>query len=264
MTKTYTSFRQGFKSLCKGFGFGKKIHNQDLEHKCFKDYLSYKGFIGDLNIFDNKSTYSFALKLRPFAGIGTDDINALKKIVSYEIPSGAVVQVVNYASPCIESLVDKWHDAISDKSKDNIYETLSEKRKKFFLKGAKSDLWSKGSGLVLRNFEVYFCVSFAKEASLRANKILLDKIVSIRAKIKRAFQNIGCDPQHVTLELLNNHIHEILFPYGVAEMRPDLMQVPQVQMHENFAQTKQGKMSKRFLVFEVDQLPEDWENVWLY
>ena len=86
------SFAKLGESLKVGFGLGNKLNTKNGEpKKYFSDYLNYRKFKSDLNVFENKSTYGFALKLRPFCGIGIDDVSALKKIVSYEIPSSAVV-----------------------------------------------------------------------------------------------------------------------------------------------------------------------------
>ena len=172
---------------------------------------------------------------------------------------------MNYASPNIKPFVDKWCSTIANNTTLDIYKNLSEKRKRFFTEGAKGDLWSKGSGVVLRNFEVYFCVSFKKEASIRGNSILLDKIIGVRAKISRALCNIGCSPEHVTKAILNDHLGEILFTCSEEPQRKDssevisLTQNPEYIMHENFAEVKDKGVSKKFILFEVDEWPKDWE-----
>lgn len=245
------SFTHLSKTLKGRFGLPSKPKDKKVESKkYFLDYLSYRDFFRDLDIFENESTYGFALKLRPFCGIGIEDISALKKIVSYEIPSDAVVQVINYASDNIGFLVDKWCNAVVGGSHADIYKNLSEKRRSFFLQGSKEDLWEKGSGVIFRNFEVYFCVSFAKDISKRANGILLDKIVTVRAKIARAFDNIGCANEHVTQATLDSYLGEILRVGG--EDNPEYI------MHDNFIHVRGEKTAKKLILLEVDEYPKDW------
>jgi len=272
-SKSFETLGETLKGLGSAFGFGKKPKTKGFESalndkKYLSDFLNYREFKEDLNIFDNKSTYGFVLKLSPFCGIGLDEINALKKIVSYEIPSDAVVQVINYASPNITLLVDKWCNVIESKSGSNIYRGLSDKRRKFVLDGRNTDLWSKGSGVVLRNFEVYFCVSFEKDASVRSNSILLDRIVGVRSKISRAFSNIGCYVEHLTKTSLNEYLGEILFLEEEALLQRsgfqgteliDFPSNPEYIMHEDFAEVRGKNRSKKFVLFEVDEWPIDWD-----
>jgi conjugal transfer ATP-binding protein TraC len=258
---------EGLKKIGAFFGFGKKPKVKACilnEKKYLSDFLSYREIESESNIFINKSTYGFVLKLKPFSGIDSNDINALRKIVSYEIPSEAVVQVINYASPSIAPLVEKWCEVVE--KPNSIYKTLTEKRKQFFLNGCNTGLWGKNSEVVLRNFEIYFCVSFNKEASVRSNSILLQKIIGVRAKISKAFSGIGCQVEHVSKHGLNNYLKEILLTkeeqLQKTDYSPNLINFPsnpEYIMHSNFAEVRNNISSKKFILFEVDEWPGSWE-----
>src|SRR3989338_7588016 len=116
-----------------------------------RNHLPYSAiFDNSENIFENKSTYGFILRVSPFSGLAATDINSLSKMISYEIPYDAIVQVINYASPNIEHILSRWNNVVGKES-GSIYSTLSKKRLEFY----RSE-----QNVAKRNFELYFCVSF--------------------------------------------------------------------------------------------------------
>lgn len=261
------------------------------DKQCLLDFLSYKEFLDDSHIFKNESTYGFVLKLRPFSGIDVRDMNALRKIISYEIPDQARVQVINYASPYIKPIVAKWCGASKPLNQDNkdlkpsIYDILTEKRKKFFLNGCNVGVWGVSSEVILRNFELYFCVSFNQEISARSNAILLQNIIEVRTKIAKSFSSMGCRVEYLNKDSLNSYLAEILLPSEESEREKEVQVIKNLKtldcdkslrenqkmfdflsnaeysMHHNFVRVQGKASSKKYILFEIDEWPSKWDIV---
>jgi len=246
-------------------GIKKPKTPQSEDKKYLSDFLNYQECL-ESNIFKNKSTYGFVLSLRPFSGISQTDISTLEKIIAHEIPSGSIVQVIMYASPNIRPLVETWVDA---GSVCGIYKTLSEKRSRFFLSGCNLGLWGKGSEVILRNFELYFCISFDKGLSERDNDALLGKITEVRAKVAKAFASLGCLHEFWNANHLNNYLAEILNIQQETlksgqNGHSTLLKFssnPEYIQHPHFAEVKDGASTKKYLLFEVSEWPANWEII---
>jgi conjugal transfer ATP-binding protein TraC len=223
-------------------------------------YLTYDKIVPGTFIFDNESTYGFILKLNPFSGIASKDINALTKIVSYEIPSEAIVQVINYASDNIEPIVNTWSDVIKNNNcTQDIYSSLTEKRKQFFLSGCNTGLWGKSSEFVLRDFELYFSVSWNKLGSDRSNADLIRTIGDVKTKVEKAFSNIGCRVESLNMNSLDSYLSKILIPgtntpfvFGNSTANPEYTMYPE------YVQISQDKTTRKYILFEIDDWPGTW------
>jgi conjugal transfer ATP-binding protein TraC len=232
-----------------------------INNKPLIKHLSYLEFNPDNLIFKNKSTYGFLLKVSPFSGIDIRGINALTKIISYEIPYGATVQVINYASPEIEPLINKWQSSCS---REGIFSSLSKKRSSFYLDGCKTGLWGKASEFVLRNFELYMAVSFNKRATSENNKELVERVVETRKKLAKALSNADCAVEFVDRGQLNKYLAQILFPDRESysfESTEDVIQFTsdtEYVMFPRYVEARGKKSSHKYLLFEVDKWPPQW------
>lgn len=248
--------------------------NTSTKSTFLSDFLVYDKEVSGSHIFENKSSYGILFKLTPFSGIDIKDINALTKIVSYEIPNDAIVQVINYASSDIEPIVTKWSDISRGQGKQDIYQTLSQKRKRFFLSGCNTGLWDGASEFVLRNFELYFCLTWNKQGSERSNKDLIKVISEVRTKISKAFSNTGCRVDNLGAKDLRGFLEGILFPevkslnntYDESQIKfknktnkvlSDNVDA-EYTMYPNYVEIQQGKELKKCLLFEVEEWPSNW------
>lgn len=273
---------------------GNKPHKEKKTKEYLSDFLSYRDITAD-NIFENESTYGFVLKLTPFSGFDEKCLNSLTQIVSYEIPDDGIVQVIQYASPDIDRIVGKWVDVVNHAeflNTNSIYRTLTEKRQNFFLSGAKQGLWGRASEFILRNFSLYFCVSFEKSSTERSNKTLIDRMLDVRSKISKAFINMHCGVSYLSKDGLNKFLNEVLFPQfdrSVAKnvVNPnytafkDFVKVEQplddisnysnaiTVRHNNVKADNQNnietekhksiKATKKYILFEIDEWPLEWD-----
>jgi conjugal transfer ATP-binding protein TraC len=248
-----------------------------------KEYLSEFLIYGESianNIFDNESTYGFVLKLTPFSGFDEKCFNSLTQIVSYEIPDDGIVQVIQYASPNIDQIIQKWSD-VGEKSDtlniNSVYNTLTKRRQNFFLNGAKNGVWGRASEVILRNFSLYFCISFEKGATERSKKALIDRIVDVRSKISKAFLNMNCEVSYLGKDGLNKFLNEVLFPYSSQKITGnminpelkaceieyvafrDFVRVEQVIGDSSSDENASTETAKKFVLFEIDEWPLVWD-----
>ncbi len=273
---------------------GNKPHKEKKTKEYLSDFLSYRDVTAD-NIFENESTYGFVLKLTPFSGFDEKCFNSLTQIVSYEIPDDGIVQVIQYASPDIDHIVGKWVDVVDQANFSNtnsVYRTLTEKRQNFFLSGAKQGLWGRASEVILRNFSLYFCVSFEKSSIKRSSKTLIDRILDVRSKISKAFINMHCGVSYLSKDGLNKFLNEVLFPqfdHSISKNRvnpnytafKDFVKVEQLldevsncnnvitvrhnnvkaDTQNNTGTEKQERVqtAKKYILFEIDEWPTEWD-----
>ncbi len=260
-------------SPSQAFSSAEQVHGSHASGNQLRHYLPYCSISND-NIFENKSSLGFILKVTPFSGLAASDISSLSKMISYEIPHDAIVQVINYASPNIEQILLKWNDVISSDAKD-IYTTLSRKRIEFF--SNKSSSIHSTASLQKRNFELYFCISFQSRINTNNDKIDnlkngsqiknkdFPKILDTRTKIAHAFRNIGCQVVEVTKDSLEEYLAEILnFNLIPSDGQNffDIESDTSYIMYPNFVQARSLQdtklIVKNYLIFEVDEWPGHW------
>lgn len=222
--------------------------NKDIPMTTLEDFLVYKNFDSRHKIFDNKTSYSFLLRVSPFSGIDRKAFNVLTQVISYEIPESAFVQLINFASPEIDNIVSIWEKVCS---KEGIYKYLSSKRKDFYLSGCKTGLWNKSGDFVLRNFELYFSISFSKNQSNEANKDLIQIICEVRGKVIKALSNANCYTEVLNKNDLDNIFDQILAPVGSSNN-------VSYTMHPNYFEYSSDLIKKKYLIFEVDEWPKQW------
>jgi conjugal transfer ATP-binding protein TraC len=272
------------------------VHLSQATSDRLYNHLPYRRISNDSdNIFENKSTCGFILKISPFSGLSSTDINSLSKLIGYEIPADAFVQVINYASPNIGHILSKWESVIS-KDAGPIYKTLSKKRTEFY--NAKQDSVSSRSHSITtekRNFELYFCVSFKNtsntEVQEKQNKsnntghdlsretgslhsrakgigsraeILRRRIFDTRSKVIHAFRNLGCEVTEVNKEGLESYIAEIL-NLELIDDNNNLLNTKDntsYTMYPDYVESQNVQSElmcrKKHLIFEVDEWPREW------
>ncbi|MEQ9115673.1 MAG: TraC family protein [Rickettsiales bacterium] len=226
-----------------------------------KQCYAFRAIDPDTLLLESKNHLGFILKLSPFSGIDQKSINTLNKIISYELPDDAVIQVINYASPKIDGIISKWG---VKGVQSEIYRMLTHFRAEFYENGNRSGLWGKGSDVVLRNFELYFSVCFTKKASIDQNLLLKERIIEIRKKLEKGFRNIGCFVEQVNQEILNSFLTQILLPEQSRVVINDGESIlnatsnSEYVMHPEYIEVDNGINANKYLIFEVGEWPKDW------
>lgn len=239
----------------------------------FKKYISissaliYEEFDSGSSMFNNAETYGFILKINPFSGIDSKGINALSKAISHEIPFDAAVQFINFASPEIGDLVGKWQNNCNS---NEVYQSLTNNRVKFYTNGRKKSLWEGVGEFVLRNFELYVAVSFNKLPTQTQNIHLCERIKETRTKLSKALENIGCLVESIDKRGLNKFLGEILFPdkdsyknISNIDSRKavDITSDAEFTMYPDFVEVESKTNKNKYILFEIDEWPKDW---WIY
>lgn len=214
----------------------------------FFKHLPYQEFDKENGLFVNKNTIGFILRVSVFTGIDISTLDSLMQIISYEIPKGCCVQVINYASPKIGSIVDHWYSA---SSAGDLFETINRKRKEFFNNKA----WKNDDDFVLRDFELILSFSFDK---VIGNKRLLYEVLAFRSKIKRAFTNLKCAVLELSWTELEQFINEIISPSYSVYRTPEYAPSSTILMHKDCLKIETKEENFKYLIFEVVNWPEVW------
>lgn len=232
----------------------------------FFDYLPFGSFDYESMSFENKTTFSFLLRVSPFTGIDQKSINVLTQAITNEIPTGSCVQILNFASPDIRNIVNAWEDGSVDKN--NIFSHLASKRKKFYLEGYQNGLSGKKDDLVLRNFELYLSISFSKRQTTKANKEFILEISEIRKKIIRVFSNADCYVKTMDKIDADRMFYKLLFAadanYNENKSIAGVNRIPgihercQYQIYPDYFELTIKDCKRKYLIFEVDSWPLEW------
>lgn len=240
---------------------GKVASNHASSLRSIKSCYQFKTIDPGALLFSSISHIGFILKISPFSGIDQQSIKTLSKIISYELPEDAVIQVISYASPDIEPILKKWGEACGDQ---DIYRSLSRNRTEFYANGNRTGLWGRGSEVILRNFEVYFAVCFSKKGAEEQNLLLKEKVLEVRNKLNKALNNIGCFTQNVDQKNLNELLIQLLLPeqeYFLENDKTNALNIrtkAEYVMHPEFLEVATAENSNKYLIFEVAEWPTSW------
>lgn len=241
---------------------GKVAPNHTSSSECsIRKCYRFRTIDPDTLLLESNSHIGFILKISPFSGIDQKSITTLNKIISYELPDDAVIQVINYASPKIDRIISKWG---VKGVQEEIYRMLTYYRAEFYENGNRSGLWGKGSDVILRNFELYFSVCFNKKTSKEQNELLKERIIEVRKRISKGFVNVNCLVEDVDQEILNSLLIQLLLPEQRYFLENDSTSVLNAKteaeyvMHPDYLEVRGEENVNKFLIFEVAEWPKDW------
>ena len=169
------------------------------------DLLPYRSFDEITQIFINQNSVGFALEATPLIGANNEVIDTLSGMFSDAIPEGCTIQFLNFASPKITPIFEKWQ-----KPRDvqgGIYKKLAAKRLAHF-KAANHQSIFDSSSFTLKNFRLIISVSLSLQKNSSSD--LLNKITSFKEKFKTTLKTAGIPSTEMTPEKLINFLDEIV------------------------------------------------------
>jgi conjugal transfer ATP-binding protein TraC len=281
----------------------------DSEEPSLLDFLPYISFDAKYNVFENKTTQGVILRASHFTGINERTKNSLKNILSNDIPAGVTCQIINYASPRVGNLLDYWYSPDSQDlayssrngicSKGDIYQKITKNRLDFFKKGSWQSLLGTKQNLFVRDFELYFCFSMAKNITESGKQDNLYTLKALQEKMLEALKGIGSDSYILNDKEFASFLQEILVPSQSLYKQAIHERVPhindyfksdcQIQMAKDRVKVKSSSLQEydsatrdytnsvpqavvsaslgsitqannfEYLVFEVTNFPETWD-----
>ncbi len=144
-------------------GVTKKPKRNDIkglfDHHMLSSLLPYETYDEELSLFVNKQSLGFILEASTLIGSSEEIENILSSIITDTLPPTADMQFLLWASPKIEPILNDFYN---NRSKNETFAWLAQKRVDYLLSGAKKSLSSSGS-LLLRNFRLFITVSMSKK-----------------------------------------------------------------------------------------------------
>jgi conjugal transfer ATP-binding protein TraC len=232
------------------------------EEETLRDFLPYRSFDPKHGLFINKQSIGFVLRVSHFNGISHQVKQALQNLIRNDIPSGCHLQVINYASPKIGDILQKWQEG---GAKADILEQLARYRTEFLVKGSWSNILGSKGSFVFRDFELYLCASLAG-TDVEARYTL----EAFRHKLTAMLKNMGCyanalndrDIGVLLKEIFNpsSDLHRSYPVYRHEDIRDYLSGNYKVKMHRDGVVISQDGQPEKFkyLLFEVVRYPDTW------
>lgn len=159
-----------------------------LNREKLSDYLPWTAYDPETNVYLNSdNTLGMMWECKPLAFAGDVTINTLSGLLRMELPTGSIMQLILYADPYVQDIVDQH---ISLKTKNSrLMKDVSLNARAFFSEGA-SGLRCM-NGIPTRNFRLFYTVKFPAKNSADVN---LKEILGMATEI---LQGAGLAPKLV-------------------------------------------------------------------
>lgn len=226
------------------------------------EFLPYRNYIPESQVFENKNTLGFIVKVSHFSGINEQAKQVIRSTI-LDVPSNCTVQVINYASPKIGRLLDHWYES---SKRGEIFAKVTEKRREFFKQGAWDSILGNKKNLVVRNFELYISFSVTKSEFAKAKT--LDSLKALKDKVTHSLKGINCEVIALDNKELVSFIAEIINPNlslydstsfeNSQDIRESFTSSHQIEMHKCKAVISNEIESFNYLTFEVVDYPGVW------
>lgn len=257
-----------FKAIKKAYAYKqrqsvKRKQVATSEDLSLLEFLPYHKFISKDAIFENDKTLGFVLRVSHFSGVNEQAKQAFKELIANSLPERVTIQIINYASPKIGHLLDDWQ--LQGKQTD-IFHKISSARKEFFLKASQENIIKNKPDLVLRDYELYFCLSCLKPVVETARQEAVLKLKALQEKFIQGLNSIGSQAKILSERELLSFLQEILhpsnFPYKprVSPYKKDLREALEYNQRI-LMQKDQIVLDNKYsyVCFEVTNLPEVWD-----
>jgi len=236
------------------------------EEKTLRDFLPYRSFDPKHGLFINKQSIGFVLRVSHFSGISQQVKQALQNLIRNDIPAGCHLQVMNYASPKIGDILQKWQEGGIT---TGILARLAKYRTEFLSQGSWSNILGNRGSFVFRDFELYLCASL-HGTDIEARYTL----EAFRHKLTAMLKNMGCyanalndkDIGLLLKEIFNpsSDLHRAYLTHRHEDIRDYLAGNFKIEMHRDGVmigeESVNGDVEEKFkyLLFEVIRYPDSW------
>ncbi|MDF3047699.1 MAG: traC [Candidatus Midichloriaceae bacterium] len=196
---------------------------KDLKERFFKsDYTSYETQFPRLTnllpyqVFDeldrlyvNDNSYGFMLEVTPLCGADEQLVSILSSMITDGVPKGCAIQVINWASPRIEGILESWKSA--RKNAAPVYQKLALKRVEYYADKNWDSLFE--NPFLIRNFRVFIAASIPFTAGDKGKALL----IALKDQLKATLQNSGMKSYEVLPDEFLGLLDEWINPSVQAE-----------------------------------------------
>ena len=208
------------------------------EFQLISDLLPYRFYDDEKQIFINDNSVGFILEATPLIGANDDVIDTLSGMFSDAIPEGCTIQFINFASPKVGPIFDRWKELRY--AQGGIYKKLAEKRVAYFKSANHKSIFD-SSSFTLKNFRLIISVSLSIKGDesadfmQRAVKMIsggrqnsesnflsiMEKISSFKETFKTTLRTAGIPSSEMIPRDLINFLDEII-NFDVSTHKKDL------------------------------------------
>jgi len=206
--------------------------SQDSSHLNFdniqiSDLLPYRSFDSEKKVFINDNSVGFILEGNPLVGANDGVVEAISGVFTDGIPEGCSVQFLNWASPKIGDIFDRWRQPRDVQG--GIYKKIADERIKYFKNANHKSIFG-STPFTLKNFRLVIAVSMPfrqkggddvlsnifkkffpnKIADENSVEHITKELCSFRDKLKTALDTAGVNSSYVEPEGLINFLDEII------------------------------------------------------
>jgi conjugal transfer ATP-binding protein TraC len=197
---------------------------RDDDAAAFSEWLPYRAWIADRQVFVNRDALGFCLEVRPQSGADEEMARVLTALYA-ACPPGTGIQYHLYASPDVRAPLARYArlrledevvpelDTLGRAGRHtNIHRTMARRRAGHYLQGSRTSLLTAQSYL-FRDFRLVVSVSLAGSPD---NLSRLDELVLLRDSIRATLQAAGFPSRPWTAEDLINWVSALLDPHRQA------------------------------------------------
>lgn len=212
------------------------------------DFLSYRKYDAKNAIFENQKTLGFIMRVGHFSGMDESAKAAFKSLITNDLPTDCTIQVINYASPRIGNLLDYWN---KNSLRDPMFQKISSGRYEFFKSSNWQNVLGNKGNLIIRDYELYFCLSISKGGSQSEYLPETLKLKALQDKFTQGLRSINSDSYLLTDKDLASFLNEILKPSSDIYKQRDIF--PYQDLRELFKSSYSIEMDKEGVILSLNE-----------
>lgn len=212
--------------ICSLFGdAGLKYEKRKPQTNFFSiaDFLPYRFYDEESEIFINEESVGFILQIGSLFGANEKDMEVISNLLRDSIPEGGTLQVMNYASPRIGDILERYNE--SRKNEKEEIRVLTRKRTDFVAKGNWDDYSGNNGNYRIRNFKTFLIFSLklknadedfiTKLSNLKSGnenlvKIKISEALTVRKNFISLLHGIGLGGVNMKIDDFISFVDEIL------------------------------------------------------
>lgn len=163
------------------------------------EIVPYRMYDEENEIYYNETTQGLVFEATPLIGATEQTIHLLTNLINHQLPEGASIQFLLYASPKVDSYLTAW--AANRAERGERFVQLAQERVRFLAQGARGSLLKSGD-FPIRTFRLIISLTLP-------NKQSVFEVTSLKETIKRS------------LKSLNVHV-EALLPHQLIQLLGEL------------------------------------------
>lgn len=249
--------------------------SKSLNRKPLWSLFTHKHYDPERRLYHNHDSVGFCLLAIPASGLGVEEIRTLEGIFTNNYRPGTVIQIINYANPNVDHIIDGWAGQRGEGKgilNREIFRRLADSRAKYLKQAAWRPLFN-DEYLLMRDFQLVVTVAVplarGQEELSRAE---LDELERHRDALLGILRSANVTAEPMTPPMLIELMGDIFRPkLDAGEVRQRVPYDPNVELRRQFVADDAAVYFGRddatidwkgnlvsVLPFAVKQFPDGW------